>query len=846
MRRYILFLLLLAGSLVVEAQNKFIKTEQFKVWGNCEMCKHRIETTLLENKAGTAFWDVATKIVTVSYDSTQTSKAQLQKKLAEAGHDTETFTAEDAVYEQLPGCCHYKRQKNIPSKPSDKKTHIISGVVLEETIKGRLNPIANATVMGLLSNAHFVTDNTGVFQIEFELPNAIVVSYVGFEPDTINITKPDMLTIILKNGKTGALKEVVVTANNRFTRVSSQSITNTLLLGAQELTKAACCNLSESFETSPSVDVSYSDAVTGMKQIQMLGLSGNYSQLITENIPETKGLAGNYGLSFIPGPWIEGIQITKGTGSVANGYESMAGQINIEELKPDIADKFLLNTYINSMGRIEANLNLAKKINEKWSVGLLSHANGVVAKNDNQKDGFLDIPLGHQINFINRWKYRDNNGWIGQLAIKVMNDKRIAGQVDFNKTTDRGHTDHYGIGINNAQYIVTGKLGYVFPRHKYKSLGLMLSAGSFGNDAFYGLTEYLGKQKSFYANFIYQSIINNTAHKFRTGLSFSNEQYDESFNTTGYTRTETAPGVFFEYTYTIEKFSAIAGLREDYHNLFGWITTPRLHIKYDFTTRTNLRFSAGSGFRMANIFAENAGVFVSARKYEILNPSNKYGYGLEPEKAWNIGANFIHNFTLNNHKGSIALDAYYTRFTNQTISDLEESPQKIFFYNLDGASYSNSLQAELNYALFKNFDVRLAYRQLDVQTTYNGKQMQKPFVAPHRVFMNLAYETNNKWKLDYTVQWLSSKRLPSTDDSPAGLRFIDYSPSYIQMAAQITKVFNSNWEVYIGGENLSNYVQKNLIIDGQHPFGQYFDAAMIWGPVVGRMIYAGMRYRIKS
>ncbi len=846
MYKYIGALTLLILSLSAQAQKKNQTTETFKVLGACEMCKHRIETTLTDNKATSANWDTKTHIVTVTYDSTKTSKDNLQKKLADAGHDNEAYKADDATYEKLPACCHYNRSEDFSAAPKEKIAQTVSGVVLEETIKGKLNPISNATIKSLHSNEYFVTDSTGVFHIQSELPTHLVISYVGFKPDTISVTRPDLLTIILKNGQSGELKEVVVTANNRSTRVSTRSITNTLLMGADELTKAACCNLSESFETSPSVDVSYSDAVTGMKQIQMLGLSGNYTQLITENIPEIKGLAGSYGLTFIPGPWIEGIQLTKGTGSVANGYESIAGQINIEEKKPDNAERLLLNTYVNSMGRMEANLNLAQRLNDKWSVGLLSHANGVVMKNDMQKDGFLDIPLGSQINLINRWKYMDNNGWIGQLAIKVLNDKRTGGQKDFDKDTDRGTTNHYGVGINNEQYTVTGKLGYVFPQHKYKSIGVMFSAGSYTNDSYYGLTDYLGKQKSVYANLIYQSIISNTAHKFRTGLSFSNEQYNETFNMALYKRTESVPGAFFEYTYTApEKFSAILGIREDYHNEFGWITTPRVNLKYDFTPKTNLRLSAGSGFRMANIFAENAGVFVSARQYEILNPSNSYGYGLKPEKAWNFGVNFIHNFLLNDHKGSIALDAYHTKFNNQTIADLDASPQKIAFYNLDGKSYSNSLQAELNYELFPKFDIRMAYRWLDVQTTYHGQQMEKPFVAPHRAFANFAYETSNKWKFDYTAQWLSSKRIPSTAGNPPALRLDDRSPSFIQMAAQVTRIFNNKWEVYVGGENLTNYIQPNLILDAQNPFGPHFDGSMIWGPVVGRMIYAGMRFTLK-
>ncbi|MCH5597038.1 TonB-dependent receptor plug domain-containing protein [Niabella ginsengisoli] len=289
----------------------------------------------------------------------------------------------------------------------------------------------------------------------------------------------------------------------------------------------------------------------------------------------------------------------------------------------------------------------------------------------------------------------------------------------------------------------------------------------------------------------------------------------------------------------------MAGLRADYHNLYGFITTPRMHLKYDFSPKTNLRLSGGSGFRVSNIFAENVGVFVSSRQYEIVNPSSTYGYGLNPEKAWNYGLNFIHNFKLNGHNGSIAFDAYRTQFNNQTVIDLDANPQAIRFYNLTGKSYANSLQAELNYELIRKLDVRMAYRWLDVKTQYQNGLLEKPFTAKHRAFINLAYETTNKWKFDYTTQWLSKKRIPGTGSNPMGLQMPAYAPSYFQMAAQVSKKFGEKWEVYVGGENLTNYVQKERIIDAQNPFGQYFDGSMIWGPVIGRMIYVGMRFNIK-
>ncbi len=852
MKKYLFLIITISISVSAIAQRKNAKTVNFKVWGACEMCKERIEQTAFQAKASKATWDVNTQILTVSFDSLKTSTQKIKQKIAAVGHDTEEFKADDDVYQKLPGCCHYNRgNEEQPNETTEHtndatKDNFITGIVLEETKKGMLLPIAQATVRCLSNNeVHVITDSTGIFRLPCAVPTTIVVSYVGFKTDTIHIKNYDELKIILKNASGTGLTEVVVTSKRASTYISSISTLNTLNISAKELTKAACCNLSESFETSPSVDVSYSDAVTGMKQIQLLGLSGNYSQMLVENIPSLRGLVGSYGLTFIPGSWIESIQVTKGTGSVANGYESIAGQINIEEKKPDAAEKLFLNVYANQMGRFEGNANFTQKLNDKWSTALLLHGNISAVKIDDNKDGFLDAPIGQQINVTNRWKYNDNKGLVFQTAIKALADNRQAGQKSFNPSTDKFTTNAYGVGIKAEQFELQTKLGYVFPQQKYKSIGLMLGATHYKNNAYYGLTPYNGKQQSIYANLIYQSIIGNTNHKYRTGISWQFDEFNEVYKLSKYQRTENVPGLFFEYTFSgVEKLNVVAGVRSDFHNNYGTQFTPRLHIKYAATNKTDIRLSLGSGFRTANIFAENTGLMASARNFIIQN-NQQYAYGLNPDKAWNYGLGIVQNFEYQNRKGAVSVDAYYTNFTNQIVTDVDVNAQQVIFYNLHGKSYSTSIQVEANYPLFPNFDVRLAYRWLDVKTTYNHVLLQKPLTAAHRAFINLAYETNNHWKFDYTMQWNSAKRIPNTSSNPVDKQMKTYSPSFVLANAQITKQWNNGLEIYIGAENLGSFMQDHVIIDAANPFGNYFDASMIWGPIHGRTIYTGLRFKIK-
>lgn len=789
--------MLLCANTLLFAQKQNTKTEKFKVIGNCDQCKDRIENTLKKAGVYYANWNIESNLLTVGFDSTKLNKAILQKKLAAVGHQSNGFTVKDSVYNKLPECCKYERTKNNESE------------ILDTITKTEL-PKTN-----LLLHKH---DSAG-------LASAV--------KDTLN--------------KTEKLNEVSVESKRFSTYTTNTVTTNTLTITAKELTKAACCNLSESFETSPSIDVSYSDAVTGIKQIQLLGLNGNYTQLTTENVNEIKGLPGAFGLTFIPGPFVENIQVTKGTGSVANGYESIAGQINIEEKKADSKEKFFFNSYANNQGRLESSINLSQKISDKLSTALLLHANGNNTKQDKNNDGFLDIPIGNQINFINRWKFENKKGLETQFIVKYLKDRRQSGQIEFNESTDKFTTNKYGLGFSVDQLLFTSKIGYVFPNSKYKSLGLILSGNQFNNNAYYGLNAYLAKQNSVYANLLYQSIIGTTTHKYRVGLSYTNESYNETFSLAKYNRDEISVGTFAEYTYTPnEQLTAIAGLRLDKHNEYNFILTPRLNIKYNFTKNTTLRFNAGSGFKTANIFAENIGYFASSRTYQILNPLTNYGYGLQPEKAWNFGFNILQKFKLNNHQGTISIDFYNTKFTQQTVVDVDASAQKILFYNLNGSSYSKSIQAEINYELFARFDIRIAYKWLDVQSQYLTQALQKPLTAKERAFINLAYTTKNKWSIDFTTQYIGSKRLPTTYNNPTDKQMPVYSPGYFQLAAQVSKQIGKRLNVYVGGENITNSMQNNLIIDGQNPFSKYFDASIIWGNVNGAIYYMGVRYQINK
>ncbi len=597
------------------------------------------------------------------------------------------------------------------------------------------------------------------------------------------------------------LEDVKIEGEKKGIRKSLTTTSNTYMVSSKELLKAACCNLAESFETNPSIDVNFADALTGTKQIKMLGLTSPYLMITEENIPSVRGASQAYGLSFTPGTWVESIQITKGAGSVVNGFESISGQINTELIKPMKDIPFFLNAYGATDSRYELNTHFNKKISDKWATSLYIHGNTRVAKNDMNHDGFLDNPLGKQINMVNRWQYSNpETGWVSFINFRYMNDEKQTGQLEFDKNRDKLTTNYWGSEINTNRFDFSSKVGYVFKDMPYQSIGFQNAFSNHNQDSYFGLNQYAIEQQSYYSNLIFNSIINNTMHKFATGLNFTYDKYAEFLNQNDVGRTDNSVGGFFEYTYdNNDKFSYILGGRLDYHNRLGVFFTPRLHVRYNPWENGVLRFSAGRGKRAANIFAENQNLFASSRTFSILDTNGKI-YGLNPEIAWNYGFSFTHNFKLFGKTADATIDFYRTDFQNQAVVDVMQSAQQVLIYNLNGRSFANSLQFDFNIELKKHLNIRTAYKYYDISTDYLSGSFQRPLQAKHRFFGNLEYATHIKekgkqWKFDYTLNWLGSQQLPTTTTNAIADRLPNFAPAFTVMNAQITRTFSSTFEM---------------------------------------------------
>ena len=715
---------------------------------------------------------------------------------------------------------------------------IISGKILFSS-DNKDYPIEGANIYWLNSSSGTVTGQDGKFSIEKMQNNSeLVISYIGFVNDTIKVTDQKYLDHYMKVDDNDLDEVTVVKKKNPTQRIYSMA-QNVVLISEQELLKAACCNLSESFETNPAVDVNHSDALTGSKKIEMLGLKSPYILITEENIPMVRGASQAFGLSFTPGTWVESIQVTKGMGSVVNGFESIAGQINAELKKPLNDIPLFLNGFYGLDGRLEMNAHLNEKVSEKLTTTFFLHHNRRDKINDKNNDGFLDKPLQDQNNFLNKWQYTDAiNGIVSFFNIRYLDDEKIIGM---NNSESR---NVWNGEVSTKRFDSSFKLGYVNPNLPFQSLGLQLSYSSHDQKSVYGFRNYDINQDSFFSNIVYNSIISNTQNKIKFGLNFTSDAYNEILNRRDISRKDNSFGSFFEYTYdNFNDLNIAAGIRYDIHNNMNSFFTPRFHIKYRPADRFTLKASFGQGRKIANIFAENQQMFFSNRSIEIIEsePGNST-YGLNPEKATNYGLSLDKGFNLFGGQGNFIIDYFKTDFDDKVIIDFEY-PGIVQIYNAtDKKSYYQSFQAEIIYSI-NRFNMTTAYKNYDVQISYNDGVKSKPLQPSEIFFLNIGYESQNNngklWKYDFTLNRVGKQRLMRNPrDIPS------YANPHTFINAQVTKVFSEKFELYAGGENLLNYKQENPIIFSEDPSNSLFDASIIHGPIFGTSFYAGFRFKV--
>ena len=717
-------------------------------------------------------------------------------------------------------------------------------VLAEEKLKGYVydeqnDPVIGASIQWEKSKRGVTSDSEGYFEIDLtHLHEHLIITYTGYVTQSLHVEeKAKELKVILKED-VQLLEELVVSRRSPGTVTQRSAVAQTQKVTMGEIHRAACCNLGESFETNPSVDVAYSDAATGARQIKLLGLAGTYVQMLTENYPNFRGVASPYGMDYIPGAWMEGIYISKGTSSVKNGYEALAGQINVEYKKPQTMDKFSLNLFGSDAMRMEANVDGSIHLNEHLTTALFAHYSNDTEAHDRNKDGFLDYPKTQQFNLMNRWNHEAGN-YVAQYGLKYINEQREGGQATDHHTLD----DPYSIKLNTNRGEFYTKQAYIFRADELAESAALIASGSVHDQqSQYDKTPYDVNQKNLYLSLLYEKDF-SARHNLSTGLSLNYDGFDETLKAASFNRDETVTGAYAQYTFNLNnKFIALGGIRADHSSRYGFFVTPRLHLKFNPYEWVHLRGSIGKGFRTANVLAENNFLLASSRRIEIAG-------NLDQEEAWNAGVNATFYIPAGDREITLTGEWYHTRFIQQVVVDVDSDPHAISFYNLDeGRSYSNSAQIEASYPLFTGFTFTAAYRYTRSMSDYRNHLtgetllLAKPLMNDYKGLLTASYQTPlRKWQFDLTGQLNGGGRMPLANS--AGPLWSGRFDPFTVVNGQVTRLFR-NFSLYLGAENLLDFRQPNPIIDAANPRGGNFDATMVWGPVHGRKIYAGLRYNI--
>ena len=628
--------------------------------------------------------------------------------------------------------------------------------------------------------------------------------------------------------KDQTLQEVKAVARKPGTSRLAGAV-NGIAMNKDELFKAACCNLGESFTTNPSVDVAYNDATTGARQIKLLGLSGTYVQMLTENLPNFRGAAIPYALGYVPGPWMKGIQVSKGSASVKNGYESITGQINVDYLQPEDEQQVEVNLFGDTKSRIEANADANVHLSDKWATEILLHHENILKNHDDNGDGFYDMPGREQYNVQNRWVYKGKS-YIFHGGLGALKEIRSSGQDGEHVHSD----DIYRIKLHTNRYEGYMKHAFILNHEHGTNIAFMSSASMHQLDALYGNKFYDLNEKNLYGSLMFETNF-STQHNLSLGLSFNHDYLGQNL---GKNEKETTPGAYAQYTYTLgTKLTAMTGVRFDHSSLYGNFFTPRFHVKYSPVDAISIRLSAGKGYRTVFGMAEYNYLLASGRSLNISE-------GLKQEEAWNYGLSTAFYIPMFGKTLKLNAEYYYTDFRNQAVVDYDANKEFISIYNLMGKSYSHTFQIDASYPLLKGLEITAAYRLNDVKCTYDyGKTLkEKPLTSKYKALFTASYKTPlGLWQFDATVQLNGGGRNPEPYQLADGSQ--SWSPrfhSFEQVSAQVTRWFR-HWSIYVGGENLTGFKQKTPIYGAGNPWGSDFEPTLVWGPVEGRMFYAGVR-----
>ena len=680
-------------------------------------------------------------------------------------------------------------------------------------------PLVGASVYWEGTTIGASTDAQGAFLLHrVKGYDNLVASYLGYVNDTLRVAGGAERIEFTLASEGVALEDVVVEGNLSGNFVKRDGIVKGEMISFAGLCKMACCNLAESFENSASVTA---------------------------------------------------------------GHEAITGQINLEHRKPTDDERLFVNLYLDDELRPEANISTAFPVtkDKKLSSVILLHGSmdTDVRKMDHNDDGFRDLPLSDQINVANKWLYAADNGTQIRWGWKFVQENRLGGMLDY-KNSMRGEMEKnwnwketgadmplYGSKIRNRGANGYFKIGMPVGPSVYdadeqdemrSNLAFVADFDHFNEYAYFGLNDYRGNENTLSLNLMYNHYFTYRSSLI-VGAQGHLQYYRESFaNNTpwiaaapatlyDFDRNEQEVGAYAEYTYSIkDKFSVVAGIRGDYNAFYDkFFVTPRGHIRWNITPSTTLRGSAGLGYRSTNVITDNIGMLATGRQIVIpdFDGFNRL------EKALTVGGSLTQTFGLvSPGDATLSFDYFRTQFYNSVIADQEYSADQIVLYNSDKRSYTDTYQIDFSWTPVERLDIFATFRYTDSEMTIDrpdGKtaRVERPLVSQYKTLLNIQYATKfRRWVFDATAQLNGPARIPTQTGDLADDK---YSPRYPMFFAQISRKVGK-FDIYAGCENIADYRQHDPILNADNPYSTGFNSMNVWGPLMGRKFYIGLRFNL--
>lgn len=713
----------------------------------------------------------------------------------------------------------------------------------------------------------------------------LVATYLGYMNDTLRVDAHSAQVEFVLHDERLGIEQVVVEGQQRGNFVKQDGVIKGEMISFAGLTKLACCNLAESFENSASVTVGYSDAISGARQIKMLGLAGTYTQILDESRPIMRGLSSPYGLNYTPGMWLNSIQVSKGVASVAAGHDAITGQINLEHRKPTDSERLFVNLYLDDQLRPEINLTAAIPLTDDKSLSTIVMLHGSmdtdVRRMDHNHDLYRDLPRANQINVANKWLYSAPSGLQIRWGWKLVQEARLGGMLDYQDTQsmrddmlarwdDATSQPLYGSHIRNRNANAYLKIAKPIGASIYNpdtqtelrsNVAFVADFDHFDEGAYFGLNDYNGNENTLSANLMYNryftprssAVVGAQARlsDYREGLVNRTPWIDNQIGEYRFDRNENEAGAYVEYTYSVaDRLSLVAGIRGDYNTFYDrFMVTPRGHIKWSLTGSTVLRASAGMGYRSTNVITDNIGMMATGR--QIIFESGRAGFDFDSfdrmEKALTAGGSLTQTFRMGGDgNASLSIDYFRTEFYSSVVVDQEWSTRQINIYSCDGPSHTDTYQLDFSWTPVQRFDIFATFRYSDSRMTIvrpDGTTVgvERPLVSRYKTLLNLQYATRfRRWVFDATAQLNGPSRIPSQTGDPAGALL---SPAYPIFFAQVTHKM-SRLDIYLGCENIADYRQHDPILNYDAPYSAGFNSMNVWGPLMGRKFYVGLRLNI--